>query len=225
MQNTARGSGPDSLNCSRTILLLRKHYTKTGQVTALGKVAELEDPFRVLIATVLSQRTRDEVTSRAERALFGRFGDAKSISRAGIGEIENLIRNVGFYRAKARAIREISREILSRFDGRVPEDLESLLSLPLVGRKTANCVLVFGFGKPAIPVDTHVHRISNRLGWVRTRTPEETETALSKLIPRVRWLDVNELMVTHGKNVCRPLNPRCDICPIARYCNYQLKRR
>ncbi len=225
MQNTARGSGPDSLNCSRTILLLRKHYTKTGQVTALGKVAELEDPFRVLIATVLSQRTRDEVTSRAERALFGRFGDAKSISRAGIGEIENLIRNVGFYRAKARAIREISREILSRFDGRVPEDMESLLSLPLVGRKTANCVLVFGFGKPAIPVDTHVHRISNRLGWVRTRTPEETETALSKLIPRVRWLDVNELMVTHGKNVCRPLNPRCDICPIARYCNYQLKRR
>ena len=225
MQNTARGSGPDSLNCSRTILLLRKHYTKTGQVTALGKVAELEDPFRVLIATVLSQRTRDEVTSRAERALFGRFGDAKSISRAGIGEIENLIRNVGFYRAKARAIREISREILSRFDGRVPEDMESLLSLPLVGRKTANCVLVFGFGKPAIPVDTHVHRISNRLGWVRTRTPEETETALSKLIPRVRWLDVNELMVTHGKNVCKPLNPRCDICPIARYCNYRLKRR
>lgn len=225
MQNTARGSGPDSRNCSRTILLLRKHYTKTGQVTALGKVAELEDPFRVLIATVLSQRTRDEVTSRAERALFGRFGDAKSISRAGIGEIENLIRNVGFYRAKARAIREISREILSRFDGRVPEDMESLLSLPLVGRKTANCVLVFGFGKPAIPVDTHVHRISNRLGWVRTRTPEETETALSKLIPRVRWLDVNELMVTHGKNVCKPLNPRCDICPIARYCNYQLKRR
>ena len=225
MQNTARGSGPDSRNCSRTILLLRKHYTKTGQVTVLGKVAELEDPFRVLIATVLSQRTRDEVTSRAERALFGKFGDAKSISRAGIGEIENLIRNVGFYRAKARAIREISREILSRFDGRVPEDLESLLSLPLVGRKTANCVLVFGFGKPAIPVDTHVHRISNRLGWVRTRTPEETETALSKLIPRVRWLDVNELMVTHGKNVCKPLNPRCDICPIARYCNYQLKRR
>ncbi len=225
MQNTARGSGPDSRNCSRTILLLKKHYTKTGQVTALGKVAELEDPFRVLIATVLSQRTRDEVTSRAERALFGKFGDAKSISRAGIGEIENLIRNVGFYRTKARAIREISREILSRFDGRVPEDLESLLSLPLVGRKTANCVLVFGFGKPAIPVDTHVHRISNRLGWVRTRTPEETEAALSKLIPRVRWLDVNELMVTHGKNICKPLNPRCDICPIARYCNYQLKRR
>ncbi len=225
MQNTARGSGPDSRNCSRTILLLKKHYTKTGQVTALGKVAELEDPFRVLIATVLSQRTRDEVTSRAERALFGKFGDAKSISRAGTGEIENLIRNVGFYRAKARAIREISREILSRFDGRVPEDLESLLSLPLVGRKTANCVLVFGFGKPAIPVDTHVHRISNRLGWVRTRTPEETETALSKLIPRVRWLDVNELMVTHGKNICKPLNPRCAICPIERYCNYQLKRR
>lgn len=225
MQNTARGSGPDSRNCSRTILLLKKRYTKTGQVTALGKVAELEDPFRVLIATVLSQRTRDEVTSRAERALFGKFGDAKSISRAGIGEIENLIRNVGFYRTKARAIREISREILSRFDGRVPEDLESLLSLPLVGRKTANCVLVFGFGKPAIPVDTHVHRISNRLGWVRTRTPEETEAALSKLIPRVRWLDVNELMVTHGKNICKPLNPRCDICPIARYCNYQLKRR
>ena len=225
MQNTARGSGPDSRNCSRTILLLKKHYIKTGQVTALGKVAELEDPFRVLIATVLSQRTRDEVTSRAERALFGKFGDAKSISRAGIGEIENLIRNVGFYRTKARAIREISREILSRFDGRVPEDLESLLSLPLVGRKTANCVLVFGFGKPAIPVDTHVHRISNRLGWVRTRTPEETEAALSKLIPRVRWLDVNELMVTHGKNICKPLNPQCDICPIARYCNYQLKRR
>ena len=115
MQNTARSSGPDSRNCSRTISLLKEHYTKTGQVTALGKVAELDDPFRVLIATVLSQRTRDEVTSRAERALFGKFQDAESISQAGIGEIENLIRNVGFYRAKARAIREISREILSRF--------------------------------------------------------------------------------------------------------------
>lgn len=224
MRNTVRKSGPDSLTSARVISLLKLHYAKKGQVTALGRTAELEDPFRVLIATVLSQRTRDEITSQAEKALFGRFGDARSISRAGVREIEDLIRNVGFYRTKARALKEISRELISRFDGKVPDDVDSLLSLPMVGRKTANCVLVFGFGRPAIPVDTHVHRISNRLGWVKTLTPEQTEIALSKLLPMNMWLDVNELMVTHGKSICRPLNPRCSICPIAQYCSYAQER-
>ncbi len=220
MRSTGRGSGVKAQDYAEVISGLSGYYSAEGVLTALGNLVSLEDPFRVLIATVLSQRTRDDVTERAEKALFVRYRDARSLARAHIRDLEYIIRGVGFYRTKARAIREIARLVLEKHNGKVPRNIDALLSLPHVGRKTANCVLVFGFGEPAIPVDTHVHRISNRIGWVRTRTPEETEMALSSTLPRKYWLDLNELFVLHGQHICRPVSPRCSICPVARYCRW-----
>jgi len=177
-----------------------------------------ENPFQVLIGTILSQRTKDANTDRASLALFARFPDAPSLARADVKQLEPLIRGTGFYRTKARAIRACAREILDRFDGTVPRTLEELLTLPSVGPKTANCVLVFGYGLPAIPVDTHVHRISNRLGIVRTKTPEETEAALRKVVPERFWIPINPLLVQHGQNLCRPRGPKCPDCPISGQC-------
>ena len=204
---------------------LTRYYSDRAYSTALDEISKHDDPFRVLIGTVLSQRTRDALTAAAEQALFREYPDAVSLSAASRGHIEQLIRQVGFYRTKARAIREIARLLLERHDGKVPDELDALLALPLVGRKTANCVLVFGFGKPAIPVDTHVHRISNRLGWAMTKSPEETERALSAALPREHWLEVNEVFVLHGQNICRPVTPRCGICPVACCCSWNMKRK
>lgn len=177
------------------------------------------DPFKVLISTILSQRTRDENTAIASRNLFSIYKDSKMLSRANEKDIQRLINPVGFYRIKARRIKEVSKIILEKYGGRVPCDIEDLLALPSVGRKTANCVLVYGFMKPAIPVDTHVHRISNRLGLVNTKTPEETEISLRKSIPKKYWLDLNELFVRHGQNICRPIAPKCSDCVINRLCS------
>jgi endonuclease III len=177
-----------------------------------------EDPFQVLIGTILSQRTRDEATDVASARLFARYPDPERLARASPRAIEPLIRATGFYRTKARTIRRCAAEILGRFGGEVPRSFDELTSLPGVGAKTANCVLVFGYGIPAIPVDTHVHRIANRLGVVRTRTPEETERALVATVPRAYWIPLNPLLVQHGQNVCRPLRPRCPECPIVDQC-------
>ncbi len=177
-----------------------------------------EDPFQVLIGTILSQRTRDEATDRASAALFARFPDATSLARADPGEIEPIIRATGFYRTKARILPKVAREILDRFAGQVPRTLPELTALPGVGPKTANCVLVFGYGIPGVPVDTHVHRIANRLGAVRTRTPEETEAKLRRILDRRFWIPLNPLLLQHGQNLCRPIGPRCEICPIALLC-------
>ncbi len=178
------------------------------------------DPFRSLIGTVLSQRTRDENTSVAAGRLFAKYRTARSLANAGIREIEKLIRPSGFYRVKAKRIRKISRIIDKKYNGNVPESMEELCSLPGVGRKTAGCVLVYSYGRPAIPVDTHVHRVSNRIGIVNTKTPEKTEQELMKKIPKKHWLMVNELFVTFGKKICRPVGPGCSECPIKRYCDY-----
>ncbi|MGA8710589.1 MAG: endonuclease III [Thermoplasmata archaeon] len=177
-----------------------------------------EDPFQVLIGTILSQRTRDANTAHASARLFARFPDAVTLSRAKPSEVETLIRSTGYYRVKSRAIRACAQQILDRFGGTVPRTLEELTSLPGVGPKTANCVLVFGYGIPAIPVDTHVHRIANRLGVVRTRTPEQTEAALRKGVDPRFWIPVNPLLVQHGQNLCRPNRPLCPDCPIADQC-------
>jgi len=176
------------------------------------------NPFQVLVGTILSQRTRDENTDGASARLFNRYPDAPSLARARPREIEPLIRATGFYRVKARVIRACARAVLDRFGGQVPRSFAELTSLPGVGPKTANCVLVFGYGIPAIPVDTHVHRIANRLGVVRTRTPEETEARLREVLDRAYWIPLNPLLVQHGQNLCRPLRPRCPECPIADLC-------
>jgi endonuclease III len=177
-----------------------------------------EDPFQVLVGTILSQRTRDEATDIASARLFAKYPDAASLARAPPASVEPLIHGTGFYHTKARVIREVAREILGRYGGVVPRTFEELTSLKGVGPKTANCVLVFGYGIPAIPVDTHVHRIANRLGVVRTKTPEETERALAASVDPKYWIPVNPLLVQHGQNLCRPIGPRCGECPIADLC-------
>lgn len=193
-----------------------------GYKTALGQISAdwAEDPFKVLIGTILSHRTKDEMTATASEQLFRRFGDPDSLASADETEIEKLIRPVGFYRVKAKRVKEVARLIIDRFGGEVPRDMETLLSLPAVGRKTANCVLVYGFNEPAIPVDTHVHRISNRLNLVQTRTPEETEARLIETADRRYWLNINDLFVRFGQTVCLPIGPKCGICTLQGSCAY-----
>jgi endonuclease-3 len=177
-----------------------------------------ENPFQVLIGTILSQRTKDANTDKASAALFSRYPDAHALAGAPPSEVERLIRTTGFYRTKARHVRATAQAILDRFDGTVPNNIELLLTLPGVGPKTANCVLVFGYGSPGMPVDTHVHRIANRWGLVRTRTPEETEKRLRTIVPREYWIPLNPLLVQHGQNLCRPIRPKCTECPLESTC-------
>ena len=183
-------------------------------------VVHSTDPFKVLISTVLSQRTRDENTAKATEKLFSVYKTPEEISNADEKDLQRLIKSSGFYRTKAERIKEISQKLLEKFNGKVPDNLNELLSLPGVGRKTANCVLVYAYQKPAIPVDTHVHRISNRLGLVRTKTPEETENELAKIIPKKHWIVLNHSIVRFGQKLCLPRNPKCEICLISQYCDY-----
>jgi len=176
------------------------------------------DPFRVLIACILSLRTQDTTTGPAAERLFALADTPAAMLRLTARRIERAIFPVGFYRTKARGIRRICRDLLDRFGGRVPDTLDDLLTLKGVGRKTANLVVTMGYGKPGICVDTHVHRISNRLGYVRTRTPEETEMALRAKLPRRYWIGFNDLLVGFGQNVCTPLSPRCSVCPVRALC-------
>ena len=201
----------------RRYLPYRQHQTDT----ALGKItAETEDPFKVLISTILSQRTRDEMTDKASHQLFAKYPDAESLARAPMPEVVRLIRPVGFYKQKAVSVKEVSRIILKEYGGEVPPVFDELVKLPRVGPKTANCVLVYGFGIPRIPVDTHVHRITNRLGLVKTKTPDETEAALMKVVPKEYWIDLNGLLVRFGQSICRPIGPKCSECSFRRFCPY-----
>jgi len=181
-----------------------------------GWSARRVDPFRILIGTILSARSRDSMTDAIAADLFSRFPTPEALSCAPRREVERILKPIGFYRSKARYVTETSARV--RETG-VPRTLEGLMALPGVGRKVANCVLVYAFGQQAIPVDTHVHRISNRLGWVRTKSPEETERALVDLIPKNLWPIVNEVLVAHGKAICRPIGPQCSQCPVERWCD------
>ena len=176
------------------------------------------DPFRVLISTILSLRTQDETTAAASRRLFARAATPAAMLRLREATIARLIYPVGFYRTKARAIRATCTALLERFGGEVPRDLDALLTLQGVGRKTANLVLTLGFRAPGICVDTHVHRITNRLGYVRTRTPADTEQALRRKLPSRHWIEINDLLVAFGQHLCRPISPHCTRCPIVTYC-------
>lgn len=183
------------------------------------------DPFKILICTILSQRTRDENTESACEKLFARYRDAFELAKASAADLYELIRESGMYRQKAQRIVEVAKIIVEKYHGRVPNKLEELLSLPGVGRKTANIVLYQGFGRPAIAVDTHVHRISNRLGLVKTKNPEETEEELKKLIPKRLWGPMNGSMVEFGRRICLPVRPRCENCPLNQECNYFLQKK
>lgn len=195
---------------------------KPPRMTALRELREAETggPLSILIGTILSARTRDENTSAVVRKLFAKYKSAKSLAQAKLSDVEKIIKSTGFYHVKAKRIIEVASLIHSKYSDKVPDTLEELLKLPGVGRKTANCVLVYAFEKPAIPVDTHVHRISNRLGLVQTKTPEETELELMKKIPKKYWLKINDTFVMYGQNICKPISPMCDVCQIKKECNY-----
>ena len=190
--------------------------------TALERLHKVQTarPFRVLIATILSTRTKDENTTKAADKLFKLYGTPQKLAKAKVKDVEKVIKSVGFYHVKSKRIIEVANLILSKYNGKVPADIDKLVDMPGVGRKTANCVLVYAFEKPAIPVDTHVHRISNRLGLVDTKTPEETEMALREKIPKKYWLDINNTFVMYGQNICKPISPMCDVCKIRKTCNY-----
>ncbi|MGI0012917.1 MAG: endonuclease III domain-containing protein, partial [Nitrososphaera sp.] len=178
------------------------------------------DPFKILIGTILSARTRDENTTRIVNRLFARFRTPKDLAFADIEEIKAIIHSIGFYNVKARRLVQVSQMLVNKYGGKVPSDIESLLELPGVGRKTANCVLVYAFNKPAIPVDVHVHRISNRLGLVRTKSPEKTESELTQIVDRRLWTRVNVTFVMYGQNICLPRRPNCKVCGLKRTCRY-----
>jgi endonuclease-3 len=175
-------------------------------------------PFEVLVSTLLSLRTKDEVTAKAAARLFDEARTPEAILGLGEKKVAELIYPVGFYPTKAKRLQEISRIIIDTYDGKVPDSIDELLKLPGVGRKTANLVLVEGYKKPAICVDTHVHRISNRIGYVKTKNPEQTEMALRKKLPRKHWVRYNELLVAFGQVLCRPVSPHCSKCPVADIC-------
>ena len=191
------------------------------ELPAIEKIGgdQRSDPFQVLIATMLSAQTKDAVTFDASTRLFARAATPHAMVRLKVSDIERLIYPVSFYRNKARHVKETCRQLIARFDGRVPTAMDTLLTLPGVGRKTANLVLIVALRSTAnICVDTHVHRISNRLGWVSTKTPEQTESALYDVVPRRWWASINLYLVTWGQNVCRPVYPACGRCAIATLC-------
>ncbi|WP_323735671.1 endonuclease III [Methanosphaera sp. ISO3-F5] len=179
---------------------------------------EDQTPYQVLIRTILSQRTRDENTDKATESLFKVYPTMEEVAEAPVEEIAQLVRQAGFYNVKAARIKEVSNILLDEYGGIVPDNIKELMKLPGVGRKTANCVLVFGFQKDAIPVDVHVHRISNRLGLVHTKEPEETEDVLREIVPQEYWLPINDLMVQFGQNICKPINPQHMECPFTDLC-------
>jgi len=186
-------------------------------ITELSKRGD-RDPFLILIGTILSLRTKDETTEGAMARLFNRARTPEEILGLKDEEIERLIYPVGFYRKKARTIKEISRTIMERYNGMVPDELDELLKIKGVGRKTANLVITEGFGKLGICVDTHVHRISNRIGVISTKTPHETEDVLRRILPKRYWIVYNSLLVAFGQKICKPISPHCTICPIDRLC-------
>ena len=201
-------------------LRVLRQESQRWQAPIVGVVAaETSYPFRILIACVLSLRTKDRTTADASRRLFALAGDPASMLRLSLRRVERAIYPVGFYRTKARQIRDISSRLLHEHRGRVPDSIDTLLTLPGVGRKTANLVVTVGYRKPGICVDIHVHRISNRWGYVETISPQETEDALRRKLPRRHWITYNDLLVPFGQNICQPVSPWCSLCKIKQYCD------
>jgi len=202
-----------------SVIKILKKELDLGEMPIVSHLAESEpDPFVILISTLLSLRTKDEVTELATERLFGLASTPAGMLKVPANKIAKTIYPVGFYRVKARTIHHVCRELIERFDSRVPDNLEDLLGIKGVGRKTANLVISLAYGKPGICVDTHVHRISNRLGYVKTKTPDETEFALRAKLPRRHWIIYNTLMVAFGRKTCKPVSPVCSTCPIKIYC-------
>ena len=206
-------------NIHPVIRILRREVPKwqTPIVTLLAET--YQSPFRVLISCILSLRTQDATTAQASHRLFALADAPETMVKLSPNRIAKAIFPVGFYRIKAKTIRDICRTLISDYGGKVPDDLDELLKLKGVGRKTANLVVTLGYRKPGICVDTHVHRISNRWGYVRTKDPEKTEFALRAKLPKPYWIEFNDLLVSFGQHLCRPISPLCSRCPVATYCS------
>ena len=202
------------------VIKILKKELAVGTMPIVSHLAEDQcDPFVILISTLLSLRTKDEVTAVATERLFELASTPEEMLKVPLDKIAKVIYPVGFYRVKARNIHHTCRELIKRFGSKVPDDINDLLSIKGVGRKTANLVVSLAYGKDAICVDTHVHRISNRLGYVKTKTPEETEFALRKKLPRRHWIIYNTIMVAFGRQTCKPVSPLCSQCPVNKYCD------
>ena len=196
-----------------------KRDVRQWRVPVVGMIAnETRDPFRILVSCLLSLRTKDATTASASSQLFARATTPEGLAALPVSTIERSIYPVGFYRTKARSLKALCRDLLRRYRGRVPDDLDELLTLPGVGRKTANLVVTLGFGKPGICVDTHVHRITNRWGYVRTQTPDATEQTLRRKLPRPYWIVLNDLLVPYGQHRCTPVSPFCSECGLHSWC-------
>jgi endonuclease-3 len=198
--------------------ILRREVPKweTPVVTLMAET--YASPFRVLISCILSLRTQDATTAKASHRLFAVADSPQAMVKLSAKKIEKLIYPVGFYKTKARQIREICKTIIDQHGGRVPDEIDELLKFKGVGRKTANLVVTLGYNKPGICVDTHVHRISNRWGYIKTATPEKTEIALRAKLPKRYWIEYNNLLVNFGQHLCRPISPLCSECPVKKYC-------
>lgn len=207
-----------SLDIDRFMETLTEHYPEWNAPVVTLMAGRGRSAFEILVSTILSLRTKDEVTLKASERLFAEAKTPHQILGMDVERLEKLIYPVGFYPTKARRLQQISRILIEKYQGRVPETLEALLELPGVGRKTANLVMIEGWGQPAVCVDTHVHRISNRIGYVKTRTPDQTEQALRSKLPHPYWIRYNELLVAFGQTVCRPVSPWCSRCPVAGMC-------
>jgi endonuclease-3 len=198
--------------------LLEAEMRQFGLPPVSAMAEEKADPFKILISTIISARTKDEVTGPATERLFALAASPAAMSTLPEEKIEKAIFPAGFYHTKAKAIRKASKELIERFGSRVPDTIEELLILPGVGRKTANLVMTLAHNKAGICVDTHVHRITNRWGYVKTKTPHDTEQALREKLPKKHWIAINTILVMHGQNICKPISPLCSRCPVSTCC-------
>ena len=201
----------------KSLKILGKIYN-SNEKTTLNRMRKKPDAFKILISCLLSLRTQDKNTEKASAKLYEVATTPKEISQLPIKKLEKLIFSSGHYKKKARVLQSVSKELINRFDSKVPNTREKLLSIKGIGPKTANIVLAFAFGKDVIPVDTHVHRIPNRLGWVKTKTPEQTEAELERVLPKKHWREFNAIFVQFGQTICQPISPWCSKCPINEYC-------
>lgn len=202
---------------SKIIEILKKYF-RYKRRTTLNRMHKRQEDFKILIACLLSLRTKDEITKKVSEELFKVAKTPEEIVKIPIKKLEKIVFSTGYYKKKARILKSVSRELLARFDGKVPRTKEELLSIKGIGPKTANIVLNFAFGKDELPIDTHCHRIPNRIGLIKTKKPEETEKALKKILPKKYWRDFNAIFVLFGKNICLPTSPLCSKCPIEDYC-------
>ncbi len=208
----------NKFNIDRFVKALTKNYKNWNAPVITFISNKGGTPFEILVSTILSLRTKDEVTAKAAEALFAVARTTEEILKLDEAQLQKLIYPVGFYPTKAKRLRQISKIIIEQYNNKVPDELDELLKLPGVGRKTANLVLIEGFHKEGVCVDTHVHRISNRIGYVKTKNPDQTEFALRKKLPKKHWVKYNELLVAFGQVLCRPISPFCSKCPVSDMC-------